>query len=219
MRDTDGIAVVDGHNDLPWAMRKVNYDFDALDISTSQPQLHTEATSPAASLMGAEGGHSIDNSRGVLRNFYRLGVRYLTLAHNENTDWAASATDQPAHGGLTAFGREVVREMNPATATRADVVAHCGHVLEVAGVDHVGLGGDYDGVSSLPEGLDDVSCYPALFEALAEHGWSRDDLEKIAHRKISRTLRAAEQVAAELRGSRGPSLATIDQLDGVEGPS
>ena len=64
------------------------------------------------SLLGAEGGHSINNSLGVLRAFYRLGVRYLTLTHNENTDWADSATDEPRHGGLTAFGREVVAEMN-----------------------------------------------------------------------------------------------------------
>jgi membrane dipeptidase len=64
------------------------------------------------SLLGAEGGHSIDNSLGVLRSFYRLGVRYLTLTHNENTDWADSATDEPAHGGLTDFGRTVVTEMN-----------------------------------------------------------------------------------------------------------
>ena len=67
---------------------------------------------PIGSLLGAEGGHCIDNSLGVLRAFYRLGVRYLTLTHNENTDWADSATDEPRHGGLTAFGREVVAEMN-----------------------------------------------------------------------------------------------------------
>ena len=67
---------------------------------------------PVASLIGAEGGHSIDNSLGTLRTLYRLGVRYLTLTHNENTDWADSATDEPRAGGLTEFGREVVREMN-----------------------------------------------------------------------------------------------------------
>jgi membrane dipeptidase len=164
--------VVDGHNDLPWAMRKVGYDFAVRDIAVPQPALHTDlprlrsggvagqfwsvfvpctyrgaaavtatfeqidavhtmvghyphalalVTSaeglqltageggPIASLLGAEGGHSIDNSLGVLRSIYRLGVRYLTLTHNENTDWADSATDEPRHGGLTEFGREVVR--------------------------------------------------------------------------------------------------------------
>src|ERR687897_3233278 len=167
--------VVDGHNDLPWAMRRVGYDFDRVDIGQSQPHLHTDLprlraggvgaqfwsvyvlcsfAGPAAvqatleqidavytmisryadqlilvtsadgldetlqsrtrvgSLLGAEGGHCIHDSLAVLRTFYRLGVRYLTLTHNENTAWADSATDAPASGGLTAFGREVVAEMN-----------------------------------------------------------------------------------------------------------
>ncbi len=169
------LRVVDGHNDLPWAMRQVGYDFDVKDIATIQPSLHTDlprlrqgrvgaqfwsvyvpcsyvgpaavaatceqidavyamveryaddlvlvtsadgldavlaGAGPIGSLLGAEGGHCIDNSLGVLRAFYRLGVRYLTLTHNENTDWADSATDEPRHGGLTAFGRAVVAEMN-----------------------------------------------------------------------------------------------------------
>jgi membrane dipeptidase len=175
---TDYLSVVDGHNDLPWEMRAVGYDFERRDISTHQPELHTDldrlrtgqvggqfwsvyvpcsltgqsavtatleqidavysmierypaelslvtsaaglaaavrhagSGGPIASLMGAEGGHSIDNSLGTLRNLYRLGVRYLTLTHNQNTDWADAATDEPAHHGLTAFGVEVVREMN-----------------------------------------------------------------------------------------------------------
>ncbi len=166
--------VVDGHNDLPWALRKkAGYDLDALDIAAPQnAQLHTDlprlreggvgaqywsvfvpAEQPApvaatleqidcvqqllarypadlapaltaadmeaarrdgriASLMGAEGGHSIANSLGALRGLYALGVRYMTLTHNSNVDWADSATDEPKAGGLTAFGREVVREMN-----------------------------------------------------------------------------------------------------------
>lgn len=166
--------VVDGHNDLPWALReKVRYDLDALDIAGDQtahlhtdiPRLraggvgaqfwsvyvradlpdavpatleqidcvrqllarHPEDLAPAltaadmeaargqgriASLMGAEGGHSIANSLGTLRGLYELGVRYLTLTHNYNVAWADSATDEPGVGGLSAFGREVVREMN-----------------------------------------------------------------------------------------------------------
>ncbi len=376
-------SVVDGHNDLPWAMRKVGYDFTVHDIAGSCPALHTDlrrlraggvagqfwsvyvpcsyrgadavtatleqidavhsmvghyphalalVTSaeglqleaqqggPIASLLGAEGGHSIDNSLGALRSLYRLGVRYLTLTHNENTDWADSATDEPRLGGLSEFGREVVREMNrigmlvdlshvsadtmrdalavsaapvifshssaravcdhprnvpddvlaqlpdnggvcmitfvpafvsPAvrawqleveaearaagvdvrdlaameafvephlagkpTATLADVVAHCQHVREVAGIDHIGLGGDYDGVDSLPEGLEDVAGYPRLLEALSEQGWSEDDLAKLGWQNITRVLGEAEIVSAELRDSCGPSLATIDQLDG-----
>ncbi|MFD9065772.1 dipeptidase, partial [Kitasatospora purpeofusca] len=168
--------VVDGHNDLPWAMREqVGYDLDALDLAADQSaRLHTDlvrltaggvgaqfwsvyvpsrlagdhavsatleqidfvhalvdrfperlrlaltaddleaarAEGRIASLIGAEGGHSIDCSLATLRALYALGVRYMTLTHNDNTPWADSATDKPAAGGLTAFGEEVVREMN-----------------------------------------------------------------------------------------------------------
>lgn len=365
-------------------MRKVNYDFGAVDISKAQPQLHTDlpraragrlggqfwsvfvpcsltgeravtatleqidavylmierypdhlalVTSAdgldavladgrrIASLMGAEGGHSIACSLGALRSLYRLGVRYLTLTHNENTPWADSATDVPAAGGLTAFGREVVREMNrlgmlvdlshvaattmrdalgttqapvifshssalavcdhprnvpddvlaslavnggtcmvnfvpqfvspavrewvlqleaaaqeagvdprnletmevfaksyprqPRRATLADVVAHCEHVREVAGIDHIGIGGDFDGVSSLPVGLEDVSTYPALLKALSGRSWSATDLAQLAHGNISRTLHDAEGMAVRLRQQRGPSIATLERLDGA----
>ncbi|SDS37297.1 dipeptidase [Microlunatus soli] len=373
------LGVVDGHNDLPWEMRKIGYDFGVRDIAQPQPAMHTDlgrlragqvggqfwsvyvpsslagqsavtATleqidavysmierypdrlqlvttaaglaaavqqqdGPIASLMGAEGGHSIDNSLGTLRSLYRLGVRYLTLTHNDNTDWADSATDEPAHDGLTAFGREVVAEMNrlgmmvdishvaPATmraaldtseapvifshssaravcdhprdvpddvlsrladnggtcmitfvpgfvspavrewtleydaavtnagidpddhdalkafedgytverpkATLADVVAHAEHVRELAGIDHIGVGGDFDGVGSLPVGLQDVSTYPALFAALSERGWSDEDLLKMAHGNICRTFADVEQCATKIKAERGPSLATI----------
>lgn len=234
---------------------------------------------PIASLLGAEGGHSIDNSLGVLRNLYRLGVRYLTLTHNDNNDWADSATDEPRHHGLTDFGRAVVTEMNrlgmmvdlshaaPATmhaaldasrapvifshsscravhdhprnvpddvlrrlrdsdgivmitfvpkfvsgaspATIADVVAHVDHAREVAGVDHVGIGGDYDGVSETPVGLEDVSTYPHLLAALAERGWSRRDLEKLAHGNLVRVMDRVEQVAARLRAVTEPQWQTV----------
>ncbi|WP_367130572.1 dipeptidase [Saccharothrix sp. HUAS TT1] len=250
-----------------------------------------------ASLIGAEGGHSINGSLGVLRALRRLGVRYMTLTHNENTGWADSATDEPAHGGLSDFGREVVREMNrvgmlvdlshvaPSTmrdaldvstrpvvfshsscravadhprnvpddvlvrlkdnggvcmvtfvpqflsqahvdwdarlkaameaagenhndldsrnrfqdswteggptprVTMDDVLVHLEHAREVAGIDHIGLGGDYDGTRSLPEGMEDVSCYPALVGALLDRGWSEDDCAKLAGRNALRVLR------------------------------
>jgi len=275
-----------------------------------------------ASLLGAEGGHSIASSLATLRALYRLGVRYLTLTHNRNTPWADSATDQPAAGGLTAFGREVVREMQrlgmlvdlshvaattmndaldiaeapvifshssalaicdhprnvpdqvlgrlannggvcmitfvPAfvsqacrdwmrelieameqqgldskdwsqrsefrtqwtashprpTATLADVVAHAEHVREVAGIDHIGLGGDYDGVDAQPDGLEDVSCYPALIGALLERGWSEADCGKLTSGNLLRALRDAEATASRIRASRPPSAARIEDLDG-----
>jgi membrane dipeptidase len=276
-----------------------------------------------ASLMGAEGGHSIDSSLGTLRMFFALGVRYLTLTHNDNVPWADSATDKPVLGGLSPFGREVVREMNrlgmlvdlshvsadtmrdaldatespvmfshssaralcdhprnvpddvlgrlaandgvcmvtfvpafvsPAvrewrlaaedaalragvdvdhddafdafaidhrrrhprpTASLDDVVAHCEHVRDVAGIHHVGLGGDYDGVDVLPEGLEDVSGYPRLLAALADRGWSDEDLAALAGGNALRVLGAAEDRATELRALRGASLSRIEELDGV----
>ena len=281
------------------------------------------ASGRMASLMGAEGGHSINCSLGTLRRLHELGVRYLTLTHNANTPWADSATDRPAVGGLTAFGREVVREMNRVgmmvdlshvsadtmraalevseapvifshssaravtdsrrnapddvlvrmaagggvcmvtfvpkfvnaacadahremvaaaeaegilesdgvrfaafeatwvldhpvpTATLADVVAHCEHVREVAGIDHIGLGGDYDGVEVLPVGLEDVSTYPALLSALADRGWSADDLAKLTCRNTLRVMREVEDTARRIQEVRGPSLARIEDLDGV----
>jgi membrane dipeptidase len=258
-----------------------------------------------ASLLGAEGGHSINNSLGALRALYRLGVRYMTLTHNNNTDWADSATDEPVHNGLTDFGRDVVREMNrlgmvvdlshvaPSTMRDAlavseapvifshsscravadhprnvpddvlaelaakggvcmitfvssfvsqaraewdgrlleamaaagldhrdldkrhefgktwtsggpqpevtidDVVRHLEHAREVAGIDHIGLGGDYDGVDHQPTGLADVSGYPVLLRELADRGWSRSDLEALTGRNVLRVLREAEHRATE----------------------
>ncbi|MFB7335453.1 membrane dipeptidase [Streptomyces adustus] len=377
--------VVDGHNDLPWALREqVRYDLDARDIATRQSDhLHTDiprlreggvgaqywsvyvrsdlpdavpstleqidcvrqlldrhpadlrraltaadlesarAEGRIASLMGAEGGHSIANSLGTLRGLYDLGVRYLTLTHNDNVAWADSATDKPAVGGLSAFGREVVREMNrlgmlvdlshvaattmrdaldtssapvifshssaravcdhprnipddvlerlPANggvamvtfvpkfvlqaavdwtvaadanmrahgfhhldttaeamrvhrafeesnprpvATVATVADHLDHMREVAGIDHLGIGGDYDGTAFTPDGLNDVSGYPNLIAELLDRGWSRSDLAKLTWQNSVRVLGAAEDVARELRTTRAPSNATIESLDG-----
>lgn len=238
-----------------------------------------------ASLLGMEGGHAIENSLGALRAYYDLGVRYMTLTHSCQLDWAdASPPDEQAIGGLTEFGKEVVREMNrlgmlvdishvsdavmsdaldvsrapvifshssvralrdhhrnvpdsilrrlPANggvimitfvpsfltddlpATIDDVVAHIEHAREVAGVDHVGIGGDYDGIVNLPVGLEDVSTYPVLFAELARRGWTESELRKLAGENVLRVMRDAEEVARRLRAARPPSTATIEELDG-----
>jgi membrane dipeptidase len=95
------------------------------------------------------------------------------------------------------------------------VVRHCEHVREVAGVDHVGVGGDYDGVEVLPQGMGDVTAYPALLEALAGRGWSDDDLALLTSGNILRVMREAEAGARSLQQQRGPSLATLAELDGA----
>jgi membrane dipeptidase len=269
---------------------------DRLALATTVEDVeHAWQQGRIASLIGAEGGHQIDESLGTLRMLHRIGVRYLTLTHNDNVPWADSATDDPMLGGLSDFGREVVAEMNrigmlvdlshvsadvmrqaldvstapvifshssaravcdhprnvpddvlaalagngglcmvtfvpkfvsqdvrdwteqaeqaaleheigpgedaegafreryrrehPApTATLEDVVAHLEHVREVAGIDHIGLGGDYDGVDELPVGLEDVTGYPRLLAALADRGWSDADLAGLTCRNVLRVM-------------------------------
>jgi membrane dipeptidase len=300
---------------------------DVLELAgTAADAERIMSTGRVASLLGAEGGHSIACSLGTLRALYELGVRYMTLTHSRNVPWADSATDEPAVGGLTAFGREVVREMQrlgmlvdlshvaattmrdaldvaeapvifshssalaicdhprnvpdeilarlPANgglcmvtfvpafvaqrcrdwelglaaemdqrgldywdqrartaitaewaarhprprATLADVVAHVEHVRQVAGVDHIGLGGDYDGTDELPDGLQDVSCYPALISALLDRGWSERDCGKLTSGNALRTMHDAEVAAELIRANRGPSAARIEDLDAEGAP-
>lgn len=108
------------------------------------------------------------------------------------------------------------RRENPApVATMEDVIAHIEHVRAVAGVEHVGIGGDFDGITSVPRGLEDVSTYPALLEALARRGWTDGELEALAGGNVLRVMREAERVAARLQRERGPSTATIEALDGA----
>ena len=261
------------------------------------------ASGRVASLLGAEGGHAIAGSLGVLRMLYALGVRYLTLTHNANVGWADSATDEPQAGGLTEFGRAVVREMQRIgmlvdlshvavsamhhaldvaeapvifshssalalcdyprnvpddvlarlggnggvcmvtfvpgfvsqecadwlaglkaeaarrgldprdfgqlfsikpewerahplpRATLAQVADHVEHVRKVAGLEHVGLGGDFDGTPDVTVGLEDVSAYPALFAELLARGWTEADCAALAGGNVLRALRAAESYA------------------------
>jgi membrane dipeptidase len=260
-----------------------------------------------ASLIGVEGGHSIDNSLGVLRMLHELGVRYMTLTHSETLDWADSATDEAKHHGLTAFGEQVVQEMNrlgmlvdishvsaetmrhALRVTRAPLIAshssafaladhprnvpddvlrlvkknggvvmvnfysgfivpegvrlrrnmfqvvrdfqkkypdehefqaalrqwrkenpipagsvhtvvdHIEHIIKVAGVEHVGLGSDFDGIGMTPKQLEDVSCYPYITQELLNRGRSKEDILKILGGNALRVLRQAERVAKESR--------------------
>ena len=290
---------------------------------TAQDVWTAHAAGRIGSLLGAEGGHVIENSLGTLRAYYDFGVRYMTLTHNVTLDWADAAADSARHGGLTRFGEEVVREMNrlgmlvdlshvsPATmsdalnvteapvifshssaraltdvprnvpdsilarlkanggvvmvtfvpgfvsqkiadrsrlrdvqlaeaqrraprdstavaramaqwdaanpapkATLADVADHIDHVRKVAGVDHVGIGSDFDGTdNNLPVGLEDVSTFPALLAELSRRGWSEEDLRKLAGENVLRALTQTERVAARLRRQRPPSTRTIEELD------
>lgn len=376
--------VVDGHNNLPWALcGSSRRDPGRVDLAIGEPGLHTDLprlrsggvgaqfwavhASPRlqgdhalsttldqidtvrglvrsypdtlrlvqsadqipearnygriAALLGVVGGHCLDNSLGTLRALYALGVRYLALTHDRNTAWADSAADEPAVGGLSPFGEEVVCEMNrlgmlvdlsqsaprtmrhvldiskapvifshsavrvrcdhPANvpddvlqllprnggvcmvtfapqyvsqsvadwlrgaqealskrgddgeetsgpaladyaaahpcpvATVRDVADHIEHVRDMAGVDHVALGGDFDGTPQHPAGLDDVSCYPVLIAELLERGWSEPDIAKLTWENPIRALRGAEFTARSAQRRRAPSTATIERLDGA----
>ncbi|RZI99573.1 MAG: membrane dipeptidase [Brevundimonas sp.] len=375
--------LIDGHNDLPWALREkhgndpyavdLSADLDAsTDLHTDIPRLRTGgvggqfwsvyvpatltpteaaretfeqidtvkrivaahpdtfelATTAAdverihrrgriASLIGMEGGYSIDDSLGLLREFFDAGARYMTLTHSKTTSWADSATDAPKWGGLSPFGEQVVREMNrlgmmvdlshvseetmldamrvsdapvifshssaravtgharnvpdnvlgmmpedggvvmvtfvpgfvsetvrawnagraaedarlkslnpgnPQAVTAglaawqaahliphagiADVVAHIQHVRDVAGIDHVGLGGDFDGVDALPDGITGVDAYPRILAALMANGWTEADIRKLAGENVLRVMRAVDAVAESKKGER-PNLAVI----------
>lgn len=267
-----------------------------------------------ASIIGMEGGYSIDNSLATLRMFNRLGAKYLTLTHSKNVPWADSATDEPKLGGLSPFGEEVVREMNwlgmlvdlshvspdtmddairvsqapvifshssaravndvprnvpdnillqlpknggivmitfvpgflspkvaawsklqaaeqarlaqqfpsdaaavksgveawtkanPAPrATIADAADHIDHIKKVAGIDHIGLGGDFDGIESVVVGLEDVSKYPGLTAELLRRGYKDNEIGKIIGGNILRVMREAEKVSKRLQSERGPS--------------
>jgi membrane dipeptidase len=303
----------------------VRHNPDRLELArTADDVERIAAAGRVASTIGVEGGHAIGGSLGTLRILTELGMGYLTLTHNDDTQWADSATGEHPHGGLTRFGEEVVREVNRCgwlvdlshtsddtmrqaievseapvifshssarvlcdvprnvpddvlelvgrtggvamvtfvpsfvaaegtefnrvywtearrvhaehpddpevvrdamdawfeanpgpPATVSDVADHIDHVREVAGIDHIGIGSDFDGAPTMPQGLEDVSCYPALFEELASRGYRDEDLTKIAGRNVLRVMREAERTRARLRAERSPSKATIEQLDGA----
>ncbi|MDQ2712592.1 MAG: dipeptidase [Acidobacteriota bacterium] len=238
-----------------------------------------------AALMGLEGGHAIEDSPRILRDYYRLGVRYMTLTHTNTNNWADSSGDTAKpeiqhHNGLTPFGKEVIHEMNrlgmmvdishvadktfydaleisqapliashsaaravtnvprnmtddmiralakkggviqmnfycnfinqqaadapegtPVHASLADVVAHIDHIRQIAGVEAIGIGSDFDGIECAPKGLEDVSKFPELTRALLEKGYSPSDIKKIYSGNTLRLMRQVEKVAAELQHS------------------
>ena len=124
------------------------------------------------------------------------------------------ALPQSTPAAVTA-AMEAWDKANPGPkATLAQVADHIDHIRKVAGVDHIGIGGDFDGITDVIAGLEDVSTYPALFAELLRRGYSEDDVQKIAGRNVLRVMRAAEGVAQRLQKARGPSKATIEALDG-----
>ena len=363
--------VFDGHNDLPWALRKSGDSIHQVDLRKSQPDLHTDiprlraggvgaqfwsvyvpvstamqnnaltttleqisvvrqmteqysdvfelalsvkdvkritGEGKIASLIGVEGGHSIENSINVLRQLFREGARYMTLTHSMSLDWADSCSDDPISGGLSAFGEEVVREMNrlgmivdlshvspdcmkqtlritkapvifshssargiadhprnvpddvlketkknggvvminffsdylnPIDTARSlkrsarkvelkdlypddeekaqsalrqweakhprstecsihDVLDHIDHVVDLAGIDHVGLGSDFDGVPALPAQLGDVSRFPVITQGLLDRGYTESDIRKVLGGNVMRVFESVEAVSRKL---------------------
>jgi membrane dipeptidase len=130
-------------------------------------------------------------------------------------EWQQRLDAEETRPGSDANAVAAWRAANPIpVVTVADVADHVEHVRDVAGVAHVGIGGDFDGVQDLPVGLDDVSGYPALLAELADRGWNDAELVGLAGGNVLRVLRDAEAVARDVQGRRGPSLATIGELDG-----
>jgi membrane dipeptidase len=123
-------------------------------------------------------------------------------------------TRLPANGGVVMVTFVPSFLTDRGEATIADVADHVEHIRDVAGVDHVGIGGDFDGISSTPVGLEDVSTYPTLFAELSRRGWTDGDLAKLAGENVLRVMREAEHVSRVLRRTRGPSTRTIVELDG-----
>ncbi len=242
-----------------------------------------------ASMMGIEGGHSIQGMLGMVEKFYDRGVRYMTLTHSKTLAWADSATDKPKNNGLSPFGKEVIKEMNRvgmlvdlshvsektmldaleitkapvifshssaraicdhprnvsdkvlklvkqnngvvmvnfmsgyivpteqkkkfknARGTIYDVVDHIEHIIKVAGIDHVGIGSDYDGVRSLPVGLEDVSTYPRITQVLLDRGYNEKQIHKILGGNAIRALRDAENVAKKLQAKSSATTKPISR--------
>ncbi|HEV2880283.1 MAG TPA: membrane dipeptidase [Pyrinomonadaceae bacterium] len=303
------------------------YPNDLMMSYTSADIRRAKKQKKIAALMGIEGGHAIENSLMALRDFYRLGVRYMTLTHNNTNDWADACCDASRHNGLSDFGKEVVREMNrigmlvdishvsdktmsdvldistaPVIASHSSaralaarprnipddllrriaknggvvminfypvfidqkaidasearnvrlkpqrdalserykndpkrleeeltklndanplpptplsvLVDHFDHVARVAGIDHVGIGSDFDGVPYLPEGMKDIAQLPNLTYELLRRGYSERDVRKVLGENFLRAFAEAERVASRASGgqvSRAGSVRRIEE--------
>jgi membrane dipeptidase len=118
----------------------------------------------------------------------------------------------PSDEAARKSGLEAWTKANPAPkATLADAADHIDHIRKVAGIDHIGIGGDFDGITSVPEGLEDVSTYPALTAELLRRGYKDEEVKKILGQNILRVMRAAEGVSAKLRKERAPSAMLFQQ--------
>jgi membrane dipeptidase len=279
------VAVQQTLEQVDWVYRlAARYPDDILIATSASDVVSARETGRVASLLGAEGAHSLNDSPAVLRILARLGVRYLTLTHTNNSAWADSATDKPLHHGLTPRGVEYIAEMNrlgilvdlshvsPETmhaaldvttapvifshsscralsdhprnvpddvlarladnggviaitfvpqflseafaewfasdqsgpmpvVSIADVADHVEHARRVAGLEHIGFGGDFDGTPYFPAGLEGVDGYPALLAELASRGWSDGELDAVAGGNLLRVL--AETDAAFASGGAG----------------
>ena len=299
-----GVALLQTLEQIELVHAMINRYPDVFELARTAADVERiQQTGKIASLIGVEGGHSIENSIETLRQLHRMGAAYMTLTHSDTLDWADSATDESRHGGLTAFGEEVVREMNrlgmlvdlshvsPETMMDAlriskapvifshssaravadhprnvpddvlqmvakqggvvmvnfysgfivpesarqratmfqvqrelrkkypndedyrkararwraanpmppgtihDVIDHIDHIARAAGIDHVGIGSDYDGVNMLPAQLEDVSTYPNITQELLRRGYTADEIRKINSGNVLRVMREAERVS------------------------
>ncbi|MGH2465330.1 MAG: dipeptidase, partial [Candidatus Limnocylindrales bacterium] len=134
-------------------------------------------------------------------------------AADEVVDAARAARPEASEAELTEIGRRWRREHPGPVATLAQVADHIDRLRDIAGIEHVGIGSDFDGGAMLPDGLGDVSRFPDLLAELLRRGYSSDDVRHIAGGNLLRLLRDAESVARRLQAQRGPSERTIEELD------
>src|SRR5258708_4228761 len=188
---------------------------DALELALTAADVERiNAAGRLASLIGAKGGHSIGCSLGTHPPLSAHGVRdWEREFEAEMKRRGFDDKNVAARGRLRAEREEWMASHPRPEAALAEVAEHVERVREIAGVDHVGIGSDYDGIDWLPEGLEDASCYPALFAELAGSGWSEEECGKLARGNILRALREAEAASRRISPRRGPSRARIEDLD------